>query len=79
MPLTPAERTDIAVAFLRCFGEDAQAAGKVMKYVSDFAAQPLLAAFLAAADTWPPFIASGLSIPAWKDSVTAQFNATQTA
>jgi len=78
MPLTPAERTGIAQSFLRCFGEDAKQCGKVMKFMNDFAIQPLLPSLLAAADTWQPFIDAGLSIQAWKDSVTFFYDSTQT-
>jgi hypothetical protein len=80
MPLTPAERTDVAVAFLECFGEDAYHTGRTLLFMSRFASGgsgDLLAAYAARALTWQPFIDSGLSIQAFIDEVTRIYNTDQ--
>jgi hypothetical protein len=79
MPLNASERTDLARAFLTCFGEDAQPMGKIMKFMSQFTTGQvnLLVDVQNAATTWQPFIDSGLSIEAWKTELARYFNATQ--
>jgi hypothetical protein len=79
MPLNAGERSDLARAFLTCFGEDAQGMGKTMKYMSQFTVGQvnLLTDVQNAATTWQPFLDSGLSIEAWKTELARHFNATQ--
>lgn len=81
MPLNQAERVDVARAFLRCFGEDAQTCGRTLRFVSQFTAGQtnLLATLQAEALTWQPFIDSGLSIPAWNTEVARIYNLTDTS
>jgi len=79
MPLNAGERSDLAHAFLTCFGEDAQPMGKIMKFMSQFTVGQvnLLVDVENAATTWQPFLDSGLSIQAWKDELARYFNSTQ--
>ena len=80
MPLTPAERTDVAVALLQCFGEDAYHTGRTLLFMNRFSAGgsgDLLGAYQTAALTWQPFIDSGLSIQAFIDEVTRIYDTDQ--
>lgn len=81
MPLNASERTQLAQSFLRCFGEDAPMCGRVARFMSDFTVGTvnLLTAIQTAADTWQPFIDSGLTISAWKAEVARIYNLTQTS
>lgn len=78
MPLNQSEKVQVARAFLRCFGEDAQTCGRTLRFVSQFTAgqTDLLATLQAEALTWQPFIDSGLSIQAWNAEVARQYNLT---
>jgi hypothetical protein len=78
MPLTNAEKQDIARAFLRCFGEDAQTCGRTLRFVSQFTAgqTELLTTLQAEALTWQPFIDAGLSIDAWNAEVARYYDIT---
>ena len=80
MPLNASERTQLAQSFLKCFGEDAQMCGRTARFMNDFTVGTvnLLASIQAAADTWQPFIDSGLTISAWKAEVARYYNLTQT-
>ncbi len=80
MPLNASERTQLAQSFLKCFGEDSFTCGRAARFMSDFTVGSvnLLTAIQTAADTWQPFISSGLSIQAWKDDVARIYNLTQT-
>jgi len=80
MPLNASEKTQIAEAFLKCFGEDAATCGRTLKFVSQFTNNNvnLLADLQARARTWQPFIDSGLSIDAWSATVERIFNDTIT-
>lgn len=79
MPLTPAERTDVAVAFLQCFGEDSYHTGRALQFMNRFSAGSgdLLGAYQTAALTYQPFIDHGLSIQAFVDEVTRIYNTDQ--
>jgi hypothetical protein len=79
MPLTPAERTDVAVALLQCFGEDAYHTGRTLLFMNRFSAGSgdLLGAYATRALTWQPFIDSGLSIQPFIDDVTRIYNTDQ--
>lgn len=81
MPLNASERTQLANSFLKCFGEDAALCGRTARFMSDFTVGTvnILAAIQTAADTYQPFIDSGLTISAWKAEVARVFNLTQTA
>lgn len=78
MPLNQSEKVQVARAFLRCFGEDAQTCGRTLRFVSEFTAGQtnLLATLQAEALVWQPFIAAGLSIPAWNSEVERIYNLT---
>lgn len=80
MPLNAAERTQLSQSFLKCFGEDSAMCGRTARFMSDFTVGTvnILASILNAADTWQPFLESGLEIPAWKAEVTRIYNLTQT-
>jgi hypothetical protein len=80
MPLTQAERMQVAEAFLKCFGEDSALTGRTLKFISQFTAGQtnLLAAVQQRALTWQPFIDAGLTQPAWNDDVARNFDLTQT-
>ena len=75
MPLNASERTQIAQAFLRCFGENADWCGRTLFFVNQFTVGNvnLLADVQSAADTWQPFIDSGLTISWWKDEVARHY------
>lgn len=80
MPLTPAERTEVAEAFLQCFGTDAYHTGRTLQFMNRFASGGsgnLLSAYTTRAATWQPFIDSGESIQALIDEVTRIFNTDQ--
>ena len=78
MPLTQPEEVQIAQAFLRCFGEDAQTCGRTLRFVSQFTAgqTDLLATLQTESLTWQPFIDSGLSIDAWNTEVARVYDIT---
>lgn len=78
MPLTQPERVQVAQAFLKCFGEDAQTCGRTLRFVAQFTAgqTDLLGTLQAEALTWQPFIDAGLSIPAWNDAVAQSYEVT---
>jgi hypothetical protein len=80
MPLNASEKTQIAQAFLKCFGEDAQTCGRTLKFVSQFTNNNvnLLADVQTAALTWQPFIDSGLTVTAWNTEVARIYNQTVT-
>jgi len=80
MPLTPAERTAVAEAFLQCFGEDAFHTGRTLQFMNRFASGgtgSLLSAYQTRALTWQPFVDSGLSIQSFIDEVTRIYNTDQ--
>ena len=79
MPLNATERTQIVQALLRCFGEDYYWCGRTIKMISILSsgAINLLSAVQTEALTWPPFIASGLSIAWWNTEVARIFNSDQ--
>lgn len=78
MPLNASEKTQIAQAFLKCFGEDAGWCGRTLKFVSQFTAGNvnLLADVQTAALTWQPFISKGLDIPSWNAEVARIYELT---
>lgn len=78
MPLNASERSQIAQSFLKCFGEDAAWCGRTLRFVAQFTNNNinLLSDVQTAATTWAPFIASGLSIQAWKDELARNYNLT---
>lgn len=80
MPLNAAERNQVVDAFFKCFGEDAAHCGRTLRFFSDFTVGSvnLLSTLQTRAFLWQPFIDSGLSIQAWVDEVTRQYNETQT-
>jgi len=75
MPLNASERTQIAQAFLQCFGENAYWCGRASWFISEFTVGnvDLVGDIQNAADTWQPFIDSGLTISWWKDEVARQY------
>jgi len=75
MPLSGGERTSVAQSFLACYGEDYYWCGRTLKFIFNRSGISLLADVQAAALTWAPFIASGLSIPAWNTELARMFNA----
>lgn len=79
MPLNASERQSLAITFLKCFGEDAQACGRTMKFIQQFTVGNinLLAETQTAALTYQPFLDAGLSIDAWNLELARYFNATQ--
>lgn len=78
MPLNASERTQIAQAFLKCFGEDAAVCGRALRFITQFTVGQtnLLAEVRTQALTWPPFIESGLSIDAWNVELTRIYDIT---
>lgn len=78
MPLTQAERTQVAQSFLKCFGEDAYWCGRTLRFISQFTVgqTDLLADVQNAADTWQPFIDAGLSIDWWKAELARNYDIT---
>jgi len=78
MPLNSGEKAEVAVTMLENFGEDAQACGKMLAYLSKFTVGKvnLLAETQTAATTWPAFVASGLSIEWWKSELARYYGLT---
>lgn len=76
MPLNATERTQIVQAFLQTFGENYYWCARTLKMISILSSGQinLLAAVQAEALTWPPFIASGLSIAWWNTELARIFN-----
>lgn len=79
MAISNAERTQIAQALLRCYGEDYYWCGRTMKFILNESGGNinLLSAVQTAALTWPPFVASGLSIADWNAQLARIFNSDQ--
>jgi hypothetical protein len=71
MPLNAAEKTDIAKAFLQCWGEDYTGCARTLAYLKQFTvgAVDLIAETKIQATTWPQFIAWGTSIEDWKNQL----------
>lgn len=80
MPLNAAERNQVVDSFFKCFGEDPNACGRALRFMSDFTVGQvnLLSTLQTRAFVWQPFIDSGLSIQAWVDDATRIYNLTQT-
>jgi len=78
MPLNASERVAVAKAMLENFGENAQACGQTLAYMSQFTVGTvnLLVETQNQATTWPAFLASGLSIEWWKTELARYYNAT---
>ena len=81
MPLNASEKTNCAISLLRCFGEDSNACGRTLKFLSQFTAGSvdLLSTTQQQALVYQPFIDSGLSIDAWNLELARVYNLTQTA
>jgi len=79
MPINASERNQIAQAFLKCFGENAEWCGRTLRFISQYSNNNinLLADVQNAATTWQPFIASGLSIEWWKQELSRVYNLTE--
>ena len=78
MPLTNAEKVDIARAFLKCFGEDAGTCGRALRFINEFTTgqTDLLATVQQEALTWQPFIDALVVIPDWNTTLARIYNTT---
>lgn len=76
MPLSGAERTSVAEAFLECYGENYFWCGRTLKFLGNKGVS-LLADVQNRALTWQPFIDSGMSIAAWNLELARVFNTEQ--
>jgi hypothetical protein len=78
MPLNAAEKVDLSKAFLQCFGEDYNTCGRTLAYMRQFTVGQvdLVAEVKNQATTWPPFVASGLSVEDWKNQLQRQYDQT---
>ena len=78
MALNASERIVFAQATLKCFGEDWANTGRFLRFLNDVAGVALITNVKSEALTWAPFIASGLSIPAWNLDLQRTYDGTTT-